>query len=59
MDAQMCSYEGAIDQQRMVQLVQLFPEHSLHVVDLPYRLSSWVFGCSAAKTHYAAAVHGR
>jgi ribosomal protein S18 acetylase RimI-like enzyme len=37
------AYAGAADQQRMAELVRLFPADNIHVVDLPYRLSSWAF----------------
>jgi ribosomal protein S18 acetylase RimI-like enzyme len=39
----MRAYAGAVDQQCMAQLAQTFPDGNLHVVDLPYRLSSWAF----------------
>jgi ribosomal protein S18 acetylase RimI-like enzyme len=35
------SFRGAADIQEMIARAQAFPEDSLHVVDLPYRLSSW------------------
>jgi ribosomal protein S18 acetylase RimI-like enzyme len=37
------AYAGAADQQRMAELARTFPDGNLHVVDLPYRLSSWAF----------------
>jgi mycothiol synthase len=36
-------YRGRADQARMLALAQASPENNLHVVDLPYRLSSWAF----------------
>ncbi len=36
-------YTGPVDQQRIAELVQAFPDDNLHVVDLPWRLSSWAF----------------
>jgi mycothiol synthase len=43
MPIRMRAYAGGNEQQRMAQLVQTFPAGNLHVVDLPYRLSSWAF----------------
>lgn len=37
------AYAGVADQQRMAELARTFPDGNLHVVDLPYRLSSWAF----------------
>jgi hypothetical protein len=37
------AFNGAADQQAMLALVQAFPADHLHVVDVPYRLSSWAF----------------
>jgi hypothetical protein len=31
------------DLQRMADLVRKFPDKNIHMVDLPYRLSSWSF----------------
>src|SRR5436853_7892166 len=36
-------YAGPIDLRRMAGLVRAFPAGHHHVVDLPYRLSSWAF----------------
>jgi len=36
----MRSYRGEQDRQAMVELVCAFPEHTIHVIDLPYRLYS-------------------
>lgn len=36
-------YRGAPDLLEMAALVRWYPEHHLHVVDLPYRLASWAF----------------
>jgi mycothiol synthase len=35
------AYNGPVDLQAMAALVQAFPADHLHVVDLPYRFSSW------------------
>lgn len=35
------SYQGLTDQALMLELVHRHPESNLHVIDLPYRLSSW------------------
>ena len=37
------AYRGTPDQLGMTALVRVHPEYHLHVVDLPYRLSSWAF----------------
>jgi mycothiol synthase len=34
-------FSGETDKQAMIALVHVFPAENLHVVDLPYRLSSW------------------
>ena len=34
-------FSGETDKQAMIALAQAFPNDDLHVVDLPYRLSSW------------------
>jgi mycothiol synthase len=34
-------YTGSDDRQRMIALARAHPEAAVHVVDLPYRLSSW------------------
>jgi ribosomal protein S18 acetylase RimI-like enzyme len=34
-------YTGDSDQQAMLALARAFPDGNLHVIDLPYRLSSW------------------
>ncbi len=36
-------YDNPQDRQRMLALAQLCPAENVHVVDLPYRLSSWAF----------------
>ena len=36
-------YQGDHDQALMADLVRAQPQANLHVVDLPYRLSSWAF----------------
>lgn len=36
-------FRGSADIQEMIALAQAFPDDSLHVVDLPYRFSSWAF----------------
>ena len=36
-------FSGEADKQEMAALVHAFPTGNLHVVDLPYRLSSWAF----------------
>jgi mycothiol synthase len=36
-------FRGAADIQEMIALAQASPSDSLHVADLPYRLSSWAF----------------
>jgi mycothiol synthase len=36
-------FSGEADKQEMAALVHAFPTGNLHVVDLPYRLSSWTF----------------
>ncbi len=41
MSIKLRAYAGTADLRRMAQLVQGFPHDNLHVVDLPYRLSSW------------------
>lgn len=38
-----CTFSGDADLQRMAELVRKFPDENIHVVDLPYRLSSWSF----------------
>ncbi|MBA3945794.1 MAG: hypothetical protein H0X37_14645 [Herpetosiphonaceae bacterium] len=43
MSIHMQAYEGTADLRRIAHLVQTFPDGNLHVVDLPYRLSSWAF----------------
>ena len=43
MPIHMRAYAGVGDQQRMAELAQTFPDGNLHVIDLPYRLSSWAF----------------
>src|SRR5258707_13381031 len=35
------SFTGTADMQDMATLVETFPEANLHVIDLPYRLTSW------------------
>lgn len=37
------SYSGIHDQQRMMALVYAQPKENFHIVDLPYRFSSWAF----------------
>jgi len=39
-------FSGENDLDAMAELVHQFPAENLHVVDLPYRLSSWAFGFS-------------
>jgi ribosomal protein S18 acetylase RimI-like enzyme len=34
-------FTGAVDIERMIELVQTFPDQCLRAVDLPYRLASW------------------
>ena len=34
-------FAGEADLRAMAALVAAFPERNLHVIDLPYRLSSW------------------
>jgi ribosomal protein S18 acetylase RimI-like enzyme len=41
MRIQMRPYAGEADRRAMLALVRAFPEDNLHVLDLPYRLSSW------------------
>jgi mycothiol synthase len=36
-------YQGIPDQALMLELVHRRPEENMHVIDLPYRLSSWAF----------------
>lgn len=36
-------YVGEVDQARMAELAHAYPEQSIHLVDLPYRFSSWAF----------------
>lgn len=37
------TYTGVHDQQRMMALVTAHPQENFHIVDLPYRFSSWAF----------------
>lgn len=37
------SFSGKADLEAMTELVRKFPTENIHVVDLPYRLSSWSF----------------
>lgn len=37
------TYRGVRDQQRMMALVYAHPQANFHIVDLPYRFSSWAF----------------
>ena len=43
MTIQQQAYNGVADQQRMAALVTQFAADHMHVVDLPYRFSSWAF----------------
>ena len=43
MEIERRDYQGETDKTLMVALVRAHPEDNLHVVDLPYRLSSWAF----------------
>ncbi len=43
MSLQQREYQGETDKSLMQALVYACPEDNLHVVDLPYRLSSWAF----------------
>ena len=36
-------YGGDADKTEMVALARAFPAEHTHVIDLPYRLSSWAF----------------
>jgi hypothetical protein len=36
-------YQGVRDQERMMALVRNHPQENFHIVDLPYRFSSWAF----------------
>jgi len=38
-----CTYQGIRDQQRMMALVGTHPQDNFHIIDLPYRFSSWAF----------------
>lgn len=38
-----CTFSSDPDLPRMAELVRKFPAENIHVVDLPYRLSSWSF----------------
>jgi ribosomal protein S18 acetylase RimI-like enzyme len=37
------TYQGIHDQQRMMALVRSQPQDNFHIIDLPYRFSSWAF----------------
>lgn len=37
------TYTGVRDQERMMALVRNHPQENFHIVDLPYRFSSWAF----------------
>ena len=37
------TFSGDADLQKMAELVRKFPAENIHIVDLPYRLSSWSF----------------
>jgi ribosomal protein S18 acetylase RimI-like enzyme len=37
------TFSGDTDLQRMAELVRKFPTENIHIVDLPYRFSSWSF----------------
>lgn len=41
MHGRLRKFSGEVDIQAMVDVARAFPEDNLHVVDLPYRLSSW------------------
>src|SRR3954465_4753761 len=41
MQIRMLAYAGEADKRRMSDLAHAFPDDQLHLVDLPYRLSSW------------------
>lgn len=43
MSLQQRAYAGPSDHNAMVDLVHSYPAENLHVVDLPYRFSSWAF----------------
>lgn len=43
MNATHSEYSGPADQPKMAALVRAFPSENLHLVDLPYRFSSWAF----------------
>ncbi len=36
-------YQGGRDQRRMIALVTADPQANFHLIDLPYRFSSWAF----------------
>lgn len=38
-------YMGEADKERMAALARAFPREQIHLIDLPYRLSSWAFDC--------------
>ena len=37
------TYQGVRDQERMMALVRTHPQDNFHIIDLPYRFSSWAF----------------
>ncbi|MCE7984771.1 MAG: GNAT family N-acetyltransferase [Caldilinea sp. CFX5] len=37
------TYQGVHDQERMMALVRAHPQENFHLIDLPYRFSSWAF----------------
>lgn len=37
------NYQGLRDQERMLALVRAHPQDNFHIIDLPYRFSSWAF----------------
>lgn len=41
MTATIRAYTGEADKERMAALVRAFPQDTIHLIDLPYRLSSW------------------
>ncbi len=43
MQLMQCTYQGIRDQQRMMALVGAHPQDNFHIIDLPYRFSSWAF----------------